>query len=64
MIVSPSESLSSFKTSSCEPVFVTVASSLTLSVSLTALGELFDAAPPITVNEILAVVVAVPSDNV
>ena len=38
MIVSPSESLSSFKTSFWDPVLVTVASSLTASVSLTAVG--------------------------
>ena len=37
---------------------------MTASVSFTALGELFDAAPPITVIVISAVVVAVPSDNV
>ena len=33
-----STSVSSFKTSSCEPVFVTVASSATVSVSLTPTG--------------------------
>ena len=58
MIVSPSESLSSFKTSFWDPVLVTVASSLTASVSSTAEGVSFT---PVTVIVNVAVSVAVPS---
>ena len=56
-----SGSLSSVRTSSCEPVFVTVAPALTVSVSLTATGS---SLAPKTVIVIFAVVVAVPSERV
>ena len=50
-----SASVSSFKTSSCDAVLETVASSLTLSVSLTATGASFT---PVTVIVSVAVAVA------
>ena len=56
-----SASVSSFRTSSCDPVFVTVASSLTLSVSSMASGA---SLIPVTVIVKVAVSVAVPSDRV
>ena len=56
-----SASVSSFKTSSCEPVFVTVASSLTASVSFTATGS---SLIPVTVIVNVAVSVAEPSERV
>ena len=56
-----SASVSSFKTSFCDPVFVTVASSLTLSVSSMASGA---SLIPVTVIVKVAVSVAVPSDRV
>ena len=56
-----SASVSSFITSSCDPVFITVASSLTLSVSFTATGSSFI---PVTVIVNVAVSVAEPSERV
>ena len=56
-----SASVSSARTSSCDPVLVTVAPSLTVSVSLTAAGS---SLIPKTEIVILAVVVAVPSERV
>ena len=56
-----SASVSSFKTSFWDPVFVTVASSLTLSVSSMASGA---SLIPVTVIVKVAVSVAVPSDRV
>ena len=56
-----SASVSSFKTSFWDPVFVTVASSLTLSVSSMASGA---SLIPVTVIVKVAVSVAVPYDRV
>ena len=56
-----STSVSSFKTSFCDPVFVTVASSATVSVSSTASGA---SLIPVTVIVKVAVSVAVPSEIV
>ena len=56
-----SASVSSFKTSFWDPVFVTVASSFTLSVSSTATGS---SLIPVTVIVSVAVSVASPSEIV
>ena len=56
-----SASVSSFNTSSSDPVFVIVASSLTASVSFTATGVSLS---PVTVIVRVAVSVAEPSDRV
>ena len=56
-----SASVSSLRTSSCDPVLVTVAPSLTTSVSSTAAGS---SLIPKTEIVMLAVVVAVPSESV
>ena len=56
-----STSISSFKTSFCDPVFVTVSSSATLSVSSTPTGA---SLTPVTVIVKVAVAVAVPSEIV
>ena len=61
VIVSTSTSLSSFKTSSSDPVTVVADPSVAVSVSLTAVGASF--APRIVIL-ITAVSVAVPSDTV
>ena len=60
-VAESSGSLSSVSTSSCAPVLVTVPSSLTLSVSLTAVGA---SLIPKTVIVRVAVAVAVPSEMV
>ena len=56
-----SASVSSFNTSSSDPVFVIVASSFTASVSFTATGS---SLIPVTVIVNVAVSVAEPSDSV
>ena len=60
-VAASSASVSSLRTSSCDPVLVTVASSLTLSVSFTATGSSFI---PVIVIVIFAVAVPLlPSET-